>query len=221
VRELALREQIAELGRDLEAAGLLWLTAGNISARCGSAIAITPSGIPYQAVQAQDVVLCDLERGDVLDGSCRPSSELPLHRAIYRARPDAGAVVHTHSEYATTFAVLREPIPAIHYAIAHLHTASVPVVDYATYGSEDLARLAFAALGAGGQAALLANHGAVALGANLAEASRNVQVLEMLAATYWRARAVGTPHILPAEEIARVEDRYRTYGQTPTEEPAA
>lgn len=220
MRELALRQEIAELGRELESAGLLWLTAGNISARVGPAIAITPSGIPYAAVEAADVVLCNLEDGEVLDGARRPSSELRLHRAIYRARPDAGAIVHTHSEYATTFAVLRERIPAIHYAIAHLHTASVPVVDYATYGSEELARLAFAALGGGEQAALLASHGAVALGANLAEASRNAQILEMLAATYWRARAIGTPHVLSAEEIGRVEDRYRTYGQPPAE-PAA
>jgi L-fuculose-phosphate aldolase len=218
--ELALREQIAELGRELEAAGLLWLTAGNISARDGSTVAITPSGIRYTDVEPADVVLCALGDGAVIDGSRRPSSELPLHRAIYRARPDAGAIVHTHSEYATTFAVLREPIPAIHYAIAHLHTASVPVVDYATYGSEELASLAFATLAGGAQAALLANHGAVALGADLAEASRNAQILEMLAATCWRARAIGTPHVLSDEEIRRVEDRYRTYGQPPAE-PAA
>jgi len=220
VRELALREQIAELGRELESARLLWLTAGNISARSGSTLAITPSGIPYADVAASDVVLCSLADGAVVDGARRPSSELPLHRAIYRARPGTGAVVHTHSAYATTFAVLREPIPAVHYAIAHLHTASVPVVDYATYGSEELANLAFAALAGGEQAALLANHGAVALGANLAEASRNAQILEMLAATCWRARAIGEPHILSAEEIGRVEDRYRTYGQPPAE-PAA
>jgi ribulose-5-phosphate 4-epimerase/fuculose-1-phosphate aldolase len=214
MRAAAVRDEIARLGRTLEAAGLLDLTAGNISARIDAdALAITPSGIPYGDTGAEDVVVCALEDGAVLDGARRPSSELPLHRAIYAARPDAGAVVHTHSPYATTFAVLREPIPAVHYAIARLRTAEVPVVDYATYGSDELARLAFGVLGDGARAALLANHGAVALGADLAEAGRNARVLETLAATFWRARAIGLPHVLPADEIARVERRYETYGQ--------
>jgi L-fuculose-phosphate aldolase len=213
VREPALREQIAELGRTLERAGLLELTAGNISARAGDVVAITPSGIPYDDIAAADVVLCALADGGVVDGDRRPSSELPLHRAIYGARADVGAIVHTHSPYATTFAVLRETIPAVHYAIARLRTAAVPVVEYATYGSDELAALAFAALADGARAALLANHGAVALGGDLAEAARNAQVLETLAATCWRARAIGTPYVLPPDEIARVEVRYATYGQ--------
>lgn len=214
----ALRAEIAALGRTLEAAGLLELTAGNISSRDGDLLAITPSGIPYAAVGAEDVVVCRVADGGVVEGSRKPSSELPLHRAIYTARPDCGAIVHTHSPYATTFAVLREEIPAVHYSIARLRTPRVPVVDYATYGSEALAALAFSALAGGSQAALLANHGAVALGADLAESARNAQVLETLAATFWRARAIGTPHVLPAAEIRLVQERYRAYGQ-PREAP--
>jgi L-fuculose-phosphate aldolase len=217
VREAAVREQIAELGRALETAGLLGLTAGNISARVGEIVAITPSGIPYPDIEAADVVLCNLSDGGVVDGRRRPSSELSLHRAIYRAQPATGAIVHTHSTYATTFAVLHEPIPAIHYAIARLKTASVPVVEYATYGTEELATLAFAALADGGQAALLANHGAVTLGADLADAAYNAHVLEALAETCWRARAIGTPYVLSDEEIGEVAERYRSYGQPPAE----
>lgn len=213
MREAALRTRIAELGRQLEAAGLVELTAGNISARAGPVMAITPSGIRYAAIEPGDVVLCSVGDGGVLDGERRPSSELPLHRAIYRARPDVGAVVHTHSPYATTFAVLREEIPAVHYSIARLRLSRVPVVEYATYGSEELAERAFAVLSEGGQAALLANHGAVALGQDIEEAARNAQVLETLAATCWRARAIGTPRVLPGDEVARVQERYRTYGQ--------
>jgi L-fuculose-phosphate aldolase len=214
MRAAGVRDEIARLGRVLEAAGVLDLTAGNISARVGDdALAITPSGIPYGQIEGADVVVCALADGAVLDGERRPSSELPLHRAVYAARADAGAVVHTHSPYATTFAVLREPIPAVHYAIARLRTASVPVVDYATYGSDELARLAFAVLADGARAALLASHGAIALGDDLAEAGRNARVLETLAATCWRARAIGTPHVLPPDEIERVERRYETYGQ--------
>ena len=97
MRELALSQEIAERGRELESAELLWLTAGNIGARAGPANVITPSGIRDAAVEAAHLVRCNLEDGEVLDGARRTSSELRLHRAIYRARPDAGAIVHAHS----------------------------------------------------------------------------------------------------------------------------
>ena len=144
---------------------------------------------------------------------CRPSSELALHRAVYSARPETGAVVHTHSPYATTMAVLRKPIPAVHYVISRLGTSEVPVVDYATYGTQQLAENAFAGLAGSTKALLLANHGTLALGADLAEAALNARVLEILAATYWRALAVGTPVILSDSEIGKVMRRHETYGQ--------
>ena len=211
--EASLRHEISELGTALEAAELLSMTAGNISARAGSNVVITPSGIAYSKTRAEDVVVCDLHDGHVVEGDCRPSSELPLHRAIYTARPDVGAVVHTHSMFATTFALLREPIPAVHYMIARLGTPLVPVVDYATYGSDSLAELVFQALSEGVWAALLANHGAIAMGRNLAEAGKNAEILERLAEMYWRARSIGEPFVLPNEEIGRVAEQYKTYGQ--------
>jgi L-fuculose-phosphate aldolase len=208
------RAAIVEAGIELERLGILDLTAGNISVRVGDdAIAITPSGIPYRSTTSDDIVICGLSDGAIVEGTCKPSSELPLHRAVYAARPATGAVVHTHSPYATTFAVLRRPIPAVHYVISRLGTSEVPVVDYATYGSQELAENAFAGLAGTTKALLLANHGTLALGDDLAEASLNARVLEILAATYWRALAIGSPVILSDEEIGNVMERHKSYGQ--------
>ena len=213
---LATRTLIVEAGIALERLGILDLTAGNISVRVGDdAIAITPSGIPYGDTCADDIVVCALADGAVREGARRPSSELALHRAVYAARPETGAVVHTHSPYATTMAVLRKPIPAVHYVISRLGTTEVPVVDYATYGTQQLAENAFAGLTGSTKALLLANHGTLALGADLAEAALNARVLEILAATYWRALAIGTPVILSDAEIGNVMRRHETYGQPP------
>jgi L-fuculose-phosphate aldolase len=208
------RAAIVEAGIELERLGILDLTAGNISVRVADdAIAITPSGIPYGSTTSDDIVVCRLSDGAIVEGTCRPSSELPLHRAVYAARPETGAVVHTHSPYATTFAVLRRSIPAVHYVISRLGTSEVPVVDYATYGSQELAENAFAGLAGNTKALLLANHGTLALGEDLAEASLNARVLEILAATYWRALAIGSPVILSDEEIGNVMERHKSYGQ--------
>lgn len=209
-----IRTQIVEIGIELERLGILDLTAGNISARVGDdAIAITPSGIPYGETRPEDIVVCTLAEGDVIEGTCRPSSELALHRAVYAARPETGAVVHTHSPYATTLAVLRKPIPAVHYVISRLGTSEVPVVDYATYGTQELAENAFAGLAGTTKALLLANHGTLALGTDLADAALNARVLEILAATYWRALAIGSPVILSDDEIGNVMERHKSYGQ--------
>jgi L-fuculose-phosphate aldolase len=208
------RAAIVEAGIELERLGILDLTAGNISVRVGEdAIAITPSGIPYGSTTSDDNVICSLPDGAIVDGTCKPSCELPLHRAVYAARPETGAVVHTHSPYATAFAVLRRSIPAVHYVISRLGASEVPVVDYATYGSQELAEKAFAGLAGTTKALLLANHGTLALGDDLAEASLNARVLEILAATYWRALAIGSPVILSDEEIGNVMERHKSYGQ--------
>jgi L-fuculose-phosphate aldolase len=204
---------IVTTAQKLQRKGLLSLTAGNVSVRVeDDLIAITPTGMPYDELLPEDVVVCDLD-GCVVDGHRRPSSELPFHSAVLRARPDIGAVVHTHSLYATTIAVLGLTIPAIHYVIAALDLTTVPLVPYATYGSDPLADGIVAALADGGKAALLANHGALALGADLAEAARAAELLEFLAGVYHHALQVGEPVVLPDEEIAVVSGRYRDYGQ--------
>jgi L-fuculose-phosphate aldolase len=209
-----LCEEIVSVGIELERIGILDLTAGNISTRVADdAIAITPSGIPYRDTRPEDIVICALSDGSVISGDRKPSSELPLHRAVYAARPETGAVVHTHSPFATTLAVLGKPIPAVHYVISRLGTTEVPVVDYATYGSEALAENTFAALAGTTRALLLANHGTIAIGDDLETAAVNARVLEILATTYVRALTIGTPVILPDEEIANVVERHKSYGQ--------
>jgi L-fuculose-phosphate aldolase len=209
-----IRAEIVSVGIELERIGILDLTAGNISARVSDdAIAITPSGIPYGDTRPEDIVICSLSDGSVLEGTRKPSSELPLHRAVYAARPETGAVVHTHSPYATTLAVLGKPIPAVHYVISRLGTCEVPVVSYATYGSEALAENTFAALEGTTRALLLANHGTITIGDDLETAATNARVLEILATTYIRALSIGTPVILPDDEIAVVVERHKTYGQ--------
>ena len=177
------------------------------------AIAITPSGIPYRETTPDDIVVCALADGSVLAGDRKPSSELPLHRAVYAARPETGAVVHTHSPFATTLAVLGKPIPAVHYIISRLGTCEVPVVELRDVRQR----------GAGPE------HVRGALGDDARPAAReprhardrrrpreaalNARVLEILATTYWRALAVGTPVILPDEEIGNVIERHKSYGQ--------
>ena len=202
------RREIVELGRRLEREGLLNHTAGNISARVApDLVAISPTGIPYPEIAAEDVVIVTIE-GERVDGRRRPSSELALHLAMYRMRAGTGGVVHTHAPFATTLAVLGVPIPAIHYEIAMLAEHHVPVVPYATYGTVGLAELARAAIG-NANAALLANHGTIALGPTLAAAVTYTQVLENLAMLYYRARMFGDPVVLPADEIARVREKFK------------
>jgi L-fuculose-phosphate aldolase len=221
MRARDIRVEIVETALALQRRGLLSLTAGNVSARIeGGLMAITPTGIPYEEIEPQDIVITDLH-GNVVEGPRLPSSELPFHSAVLRARPDVGAVVHTHSLYATTLAVLGRTIPAVHYVIASLGLQTVPLVPYATFGSEELAEGITAAIGSGGKAALLANHGALGLGSDLADAARSAELLEFLAAIYHHALAVGEPVVLPAEEIALVGGRYRSYGQPVEGAPAA
>jgi L-fuculose-phosphate aldolase len=209
----SLRGQIAETGRALESQGLLSDTAGNLSARAADGlIAISPTAIPYPQVTASDVAVVDLS-GEIADGARRPSSELPFHAAIYRARPDVGGIVHTHSPYATTLAIMRRPIPPCHYAIASFGVTEIPVVPYATYGSDDLARELERVALTGTNGALLANHGAVTFGPSLEQASGLASLLEFLAATYYRTLLALGPVLLDEDEVRRVAERYKTHGQ--------
>jgi L-ribulose-5-phosphate 4-epimerase len=207
------RRDVVETGRRLEREGLLSATAGNISTRVApELIAITPTAIPYPEIRPEDVVVTDL-RGSVVDGARRPSSELPFHTAVYRARPDVGGLVHTHSPYATTLAIMRRPIPAVHYAIASFGVSEIPLVPYETYGSEELAVQLERVAGTGTNGALLANHGAVVFASSLGRAAALAALLEFLSAAYYRTLVAGGPVLLPDEEVARVIERYQTHGQ--------
>jgi L-fuculose-phosphate aldolase len=135
----SVREEIVGVGMRLLRKGLLTQTSGNLSIRLSSgAIAITPTSIEYDTMTPEDIVVCDLD-GTVIQGARTPSSETPLHAAVYQHRDDISAIVHTHSLHATTLAILGLPIPAVHYIIASLNTTIVPVAPYATYGTPELA----------------------------------------------------------------------------------
>jgi L-fuculose-phosphate aldolase len=186
--------------------GLVIGTAGNVSLRVDDEIVVTPTSIPYDRIQREDLCVLDLA-GRQTGGRRRASSEAPMHAQIYSAT-DAAAVVHTHSPFATTIACVSDSLPAIHYSIHRLGGDSVPVVEYELFGSDALAdRVALMAKGRRG--VLLRNHGAVTWGSSLEEAYDLAVLLEWLAQIYWQAKQLGEPHLLTAEEIRGVAEEAR------------
>ncbi|MFT4949151.1 MAG: L-fuculose-phosphate aldolase [Natronomonas sp.] len=184
---------------------------GNLSARRGDRFAVTPSGVPYHRTGAEDIPVVDLE-GERLAGEFDPSSETPLHGALYD-RLGVGAVAHTHSPWATTLAVLGEPVRPVHYMLA-LAGGEVPVADYATYGTATLAATAVDTMAAAdSRACLLANHGLVATGPDAAAAVETAEAVEAVAQLDCQARALGGADPLPEAELDRVADRLEAYGQ--------
>lgn len=186
--------------RELIARGLSQGTSGNVSARQGGTMLITPSALPAARMRAADIVEMELAGEGEWYGRARPSSEWRMHRDIYRARPEVGAVVHAHPPYATALAMARRPIPAAHYMVAAFGGAEVPCAPYAMFGSAALSRVAVAAL-TGRTACLLANHGCLALGRDLAEAMACAVELENLAQQYLLSLALG-PVLLSPREIS-------------------
>jgi L-fuculose-phosphate aldolase len=191
--------------------GLAVGSAGNMSVRSGDLVAITPSGIGYAEMHPDDVCLVTLD-GIEEQNAETPSSETPMHLAIYAATK-AGAVVHTHSPEVIALSAAREELPAIHYAITGLG-GPVRVAPYVRFGSEGLAAAAVAALD-GRSAVILRNHGAVTYGRDLAQAYDRALLLEWLARTYRLALSYGEPSILSAAELDEVtaESRRRRYGE--------
>jgi L-fuculose-phosphate aldolase len=205
-----LREKIVDVCRRLAAAGLVVGTAGNVSARAGDLVAVTPSGVDYAELSAELVGVHRLD-GAPVEAPLRPTSELPMHLAIY-ASTAAGAVVHTHGVAATAVSTLVEELPSIHYYLA-VFGGPVPVAPYATYGSPELARHVATAL-RDRTGCLLANHGAVTVGSDLAAAFDRTRQLEWLCEVYLKASTAGRPRLLPAEEIDRVARKLAGYGQS-------
>lgn len=197
--------------REIAARGLSAGTSGNASLRTSRGFLITPTGVAPEALRADSAVELDLS-GRVLAGHLLPSSEWPMHAAIYAARPDAAAIVHCHSRHATALACCALPIPAFHYMVAVAGGDSIRCAPYAVFGSPVLAAAAVAAL-AGRQACLLANHGQIALGSTPERALALAVEVEELAAQYLLARQAGTPRILDDDEMAEVLARFGSYGQ--------
>ncbi|HXH03168.1 MAG TPA: class II aldolase/adducin family protein [Candidatus Competibacteraceae bacterium] len=208
-----LRSELIATCRRMNALGLNQGRAGNASVRVPGGMLITPTGMAYDALGPADIVAL-ADDGSLAPGQRRPSSEWPLHLAILRARPEVGAVIHTHAMFCTTLACLGLEIPAFHYMVAVAGGDSIRCAPYATFGSAELAARALAALQER-TACLLANHGMVAVAPDLAQALELAQEVETLAAMYWRALAVGRPRLLSAVEMARVVEKFKTYGQQP------
>ncbi len=208
------RAAIVEACRWLVAAGLVRGTSGNVSVRHGERMLITPSGVPYDTMTPDDIVAVELA-GDALRVRARkglaPSSEWRFHFDILRARPEVGAVVHTHSPFATAFAICRRELVAAHYMIAAAGGPTIRVAEYATFGTQELSDAALAALD-GRAACLLANHGVIATGPTLEGALWLAQEVEVLAQQTAIALQIGTPVILDDAEIARVVERFKSYG---------
>ncbi len=205
------RVEIASFGRRMIERGLAIGSAGNISVRIGDAVLISPAGVPYVEIGPSDICLIDLS-GEQLSGDLLPSSETPMHLAIYEAT-DANAIIHTHSPEVVAASSVLDELPAVHYAIVGLG-GPVRVVPYVRFGSDELARRTRLAL-EGRSAAILQNHGAIAYGGTLAEAFDRALLLEWLAGVYRKAVSLGTPRILDASELEEVlaESRRRRYGQ--------
>lgn len=205
-----LRRQVIETACAAEALGLNSGTSGNVSVRVADGLLITPSGVPNAALKPADIVAMKFDGG--AEGAHAPSTEWRFHLGILEARPDIRAVVHTHSDHATALSCLGRDIPAFHYMIAAAGGNSIRCAPYATVGSEALSDAAIAAL-EGRRACLLANHGAIALGADLAGALDLARAVETLARHYCLALDAGNPVILDDAEMQTVLETFETYGR--------
>jgi len=194
----AAREQVAAASRRLAAERLVHGGAGNVSARAGDRVAVTPTGSALRDLEAADIAVVDLDGRPLGGGATAPTSELSMHLGVYRSR-DAGAVVHCHAPIATALSVVLDELPLVHYELALLGGA-IRVAPYATFGTQALADHVLAAL-EDRQAALMASHGAVTLGATPDEAVERACVLEFCCEVYWRAAAVGAPRLLSQQAL--------------------
>ena len=209
--EATIRAAIVATAQTMERAGLAPNRSGNVSCRFDGGLLITPSGVPYPEMSAADIVSLDLA-GKVRSGTRTPSSESPFHTAIYRTRPDAEAIVHTHSPQATALACTRRGIPPFHYMIA-LAGGGIRCADYATFGTPALAENALRAL-EGRRAVLLASHGVIAIGANLESAYELAYEVENMAGQYLRILASRLePVLLDDDEMQRVLAQFSRYGR--------
>lgn len=206
-----LRTAIVATARKMNALGINRGTAGNVSARVKDGFLITPSALPYDAMKPTDVVA--VNTGGRATGSCKPSTEWRFHHAIYAARLEVGAIVHTHSVFATALACLDRGIPAFHYMVAKVGGSDIRCASYATFGTQELADEAVRALD-GRQACLLSHHGMIAVGADLDAALGMAVEVEWLAETYCRTLQIGEPVNLTGPELRKVSEQFQGYGRS-------
>ena len=204
----ALRREIVATALEMNALGINRGKSGNVSARVAGGFLITPSALPYDQTQPEDIVM--VREDGSATGRHLPSSEWRFHRAIYAARPEVRAIVHAHSPFATTLACLDRGMPAFHYMVAVAGGADIRCASYATFGTQALADEVSRALD-GRKACLLSHHGMIAAGASLKAALALAVEVETLAEMYWRALQIGEPTLLSDGEMKGVLARFADY----------
>lgn len=202
--------QLLDTARAMNDAGLSVGTAGNLSLRDAEGFLITPTGLPFDHCKPADMVAMGMD--GKTRGKRAPSSEWRIHRDIYRARPEAGAILHAHSPFATAIACHRQGIPAFHYMIARFGGANVRCAHYATFGTQALSDHALEAL-EDRSACLLANHGMIVFGRDCAHALALGVEFEALCRHYLESLRLGSPTLLSPDEMAAVLARFGNYGQ--------
>lgn len=212
----AIADKIIWVCREMNRLGINQGTSGNVSARVPDGFLITPSGLGYDNMTAEQIVEMDLDggyRGDLL-----PSSEWRMHQAIYAGRPEAQAVLHAHPTHATALSSLRESIPAFHYMVGVAGGIDIRCADYATFGTQALSDHMLAAL-RDRSACLLANHGMICFATTLEKVLGLAVEVESLSRQYLEARHVGEPVVLSAAQMDEVLQRFQTYGKQPGDLP--
>jgi L-fuculose-phosphate aldolase len=202
------REAVAAASRHLAEEGLVIGTAGNISARKGDLVAVTPTGADLATVTAEMVTVIKLD-GEVVDGELAPTSEVPLHTGIYAAT-NALAITHAHAMASTALSCSHDELPALHYSCLGLG-GTPRTAAYATFGSQELADNVIAAL-QGRNAAMMQNHGSVAYGSTMDQAVERLELLEWLAELYWRASSMGRPRVLTDKDFENIITAAMTKG---------
>ena len=214
MRELGLRADVIRTAQDMSARGLTPVRSGNVSVRSEeneTAFLITPTGVPYDDLAPSDIVCLDLD-GNAEPDQLVPSSEWHMHAAIYRDRPEAKAIVHTHSLFATTLACTQRGIPPFHYMIAILGGDNIRCAEYATFGTPELALEVVKAI-KDRKACLIANHGQIVFGNSAGNALNLAEETETLAKQYWHVLQIGGPQLLDSERMADVHKQFEGYGQ--------
>jgi L-ribulose-5-phosphate 4-epimerase len=214
MRLAELRQELVRLHAELPRHGLVAWTGGNVSVRdpASGLVAIKPSGVRYEDLTAESMVVVDLD-GTIVEGDLKPSSDVASHLYVYRHRPDVNGVVHTHSRYATAFAAVGRSIPVYLTAQADEFGGEIPCAGFAFIGDDSIGALVVDGIGRS-PAILLKNHGVFTIGPSAVAAVKAAVMVEDIAATVWAALQIGTPDVLDDEAVARLHRRYTTvYGQ--------
>jgi len=209
-----LKDELVQLHLELPKNNLVMWTGGNISGRDPETglVVIKPSGVRYDDLRPEHMVVLDLQ-GRIVEGDLKPSSDTSSHLYIYRARPDVGGVVHTHSRYASAFAAVGKPIPCVLTAMADEFGGPIPCGGFALIGDEAIGKVVIESIGKS-PAVLLKNHGVYTIGKNATAAVKAAVMTEDVAATVWIALQIGQLDEIPAEDVAKLHDRYmNVYGQ--------